>query len=103
DYDRLRVIAGFSADKDIERIAQVINAMADELVLTKSRHPRAAEPADIAHFFPGARLTSAVSESLCNLPEPGSRELVLITGSEFPVAEARVVFGLVPPEDIDDV
>src|SRR5581483_4838242 len=101
DFRRLRIIAGFSADKDIGGIARVLNGLPADVVLTRSQHPRAAEPADLARHFPGARLTRDLSGALATLPAADSPDLTVITGTLFLTGEARVAFGLVPPQDQD--
>ncbi|MFI5266225.1 MAG: bifunctional folylpolyglutamate synthase/dihydrofolate synthase [Chloroflexota bacterium] len=97
-YKRLRAIVGFSADKDIPGMAAVLNGLADEVVLTRSKHPRSAEPAAIAQHFDQARIASDLEEALAG---QGERELALVTGSLYLVGEARLHMGLVEPEDQD--
>lgn len=97
-YDRLRVIAGFSADKDILGMAGVLNDLADDIVLIQSKHPRAARPEDIAEYFHNVRIARDLGQALA---KHGDRELALITGSLYLVGEARLHLGLVAPEDQD--
>ncbi|MDE3075403.1 MAG: bifunctional folylpolyglutamate synthase/dihydrofolate synthase [Chloroflexota bacterium] len=96
----VRVIAGFSADKDIPAMAEVLTAFADEIVLTRSHHPRAADPAAIERYFPGARTAASVREALGIAPT-SEDQLILVTGSLHPCGEARAVLGLVTPEEVD--
>jgi dihydrofolate synthase / folylpolyglutamate synthase len=100
DYDRLRLIVGFSADKDIRGMAAVVNEIADEVVLTRSRHPRSADPEGIIGFFPTAHIASTLDEALAG---QGPRELVVIAGSLYLAGEARLALGLVGPEDQDEL
>ncbi len=97
-YERLRVVAGFSADKDIPGMAAVLNELGGEVVLTRSRHPRSADPEAIARHFPGARIADTLAEALAG---QAADELALITGSLYLVGEARLHLGLVAPEDQD--
>jgi dihydrofolate synthase / folylpolyglutamate synthase len=97
-WDRLRVVAGFSADKDIPGMARVLNDLADEIVLTRSRHPRSADPATLQQYFPGSRIANNLGEALAGQAD---RELALITGSLYLVGEARLHLHLVPPEEQD--
>jgi dihydrofolate synthase/folylpolyglutamate synthase len=97
-WERLRAVAGFSADKDIPGMARILNELADEIVLTRSAHPRAADPLAIAPVFRGARIATNLADVLAR---QGERELVLITGSLYLVGEARLHLGLVPPEEQD--
>ena len=97
-YERLRAIVGFSADKDIPSMAAILNELADEVVLIRSKHPRSADPAAIAEHFQRARIAADLGEAL---KSQGERELALITGSLYLVGEARLHLGLVSPEDQD--
>jgi len=98
EYEGLRIIAGFSADKDIPGMAMVLNELADDIVLTRSKHPRSADPAAISRHFHQVRIASDVGEALAG---QAPRELALVTGSLYLVGEARLHLGLVPPEDQD--
>ncbi|HLY65155.1 MAG TPA: cyanophycin synthetase, partial [Chloroflexota bacterium] len=95
-WQRLRVIAGFSADKDIPGIARVLNELADEIVLTRSKHPRSADPSSIARHFPGARIAGSLQEALAG---QRSHELALVTGSLYLDGEARLALGVTADED----
>lgn len=97
-WDRLRVVAGFSADKDIPGMALILTELADEIVLTRSNHPRSADPLAITDYFPGAQVADNLTDALAGQAD---RELALITGSLYLVGEARLHLGLVPPEDQD--
>ncbi|HLG69652.1 MAG TPA: folylpolyglutamate synthase/dihydrofolate synthase family protein [Chloroflexota bacterium] len=97
-YERLRVIAGFSADKDIPGMAAVLDELANEVVLTRSKHPRSAAPEAITGHFGNVRIARDLGEALAG---QGERELALITGSLYLVGEARLHLGRVAPEDQD--
>jgi dihydrofolate synthase/folylpolyglutamate synthase len=96
-FDRLFVIAGFSADKDIAGMMGELTTRADELILSKSIHPRSADPHAILRKAGSnrARLTaindvpSALWETLERTDE---EDLVCVTGSLFVVAEARAAW-----------
>ena len=96
-YDRLIVVAGFSADKNIAGMMRELTSRADELILTKSVHPRSAEPEKIAAQAGQAKarvtVVNDVSSALWEaLKRAGSDDLVCITGSLFVVAEARAAW-----------
>jgi dihydrofolate synthase / folylpolyglutamate synthase len=97
-WRRLRAIAGFSADKDVPGIAAVLDELADEVVLTQSKHPRSAQPSDVARHFTRARVAANLDEALDGQE---ADELALVTGSLYLVGEARLHLGLVAPEDQD--
>jgi len=98
-YERLRVVCGFSTDKDIPGMAAILNELADEVVLMRSKHPRAADPSKIREHFPGARTAGDLKEALEGQRVDG--ELALVTGSLYLVGDARLQLGLVAPEDQD--
>jgi dihydrofolate synthase/folylpolyglutamate synthase len=96
-FDRLIVVAGFSADKDIAGMMAELASTADELVLTKSVHPRSAAPQQVADAAnPGNARISVVEDVPAALwralEESSPRDLVCVTGSLFVVAEARAAW-----------
>ena len=96
-WRRLRIIAGFSADKDITGMAPILNDLADEIVLTQSKHARSADPAAIRGFFRDARM-AGLAEALHDPPD-----FTLITGSLYLVGDARLELGLISAEDQDEL
>lgn len=96
-YERLTVVAGFSADKDIRGMLAELTSRADELILTKSTHPRSADPNELvkkaghsrAQVSVVADVSSAMWQALAGAhPE----DLICVTGSLFVVAEARAAW-----------
>ncbi|MEK6714655.1 MAG: folylpolyglutamate synthase/dihydrofolate synthase family protein [Candidatus Omnitrophota bacterium] len=97
-YKKLILVLGACCDKDIKGICNELCLMADEIILTKAKNPRAAEPEHIRVQGSGLRvkekihLTENVEEAIQKAEELTSKEdLILITGSLFVVAEAREV------------
>jgi len=96
-FDRLIVVAGFSADKDIAGMMAELTSTADELVLTKSVHPRSADPEEVAKRTSGTKSRISVIENVPAalwhaLKEARPEDLVCVTGSLFVVAEARAAW-----------
>jgi dihydrofolate synthase / folylpolyglutamate synthase len=111
---KLIVVLGLSADKDIKGIiselgagpGNVIGPKVEKLIITRSRHPRAAYPSEVAAVAQERGLYVEVRESVpealataTGIAKAGSegREsdpVVLVTGSLFIVAEARQYYGL---------
>ncbi len=91
-FDNLVFIIGTSADKDLSGIVSELAPMADRIIVTRSRHPRATRPEVLAGEF--ARLGREV-EVVGNVAEAvaearrkaGGRDLICATGSLFLVAE----------------
>ena len=90
---RTLLVFGASADKQIEALVSEAAAFADEVWTVKSRHPRAADPAELAALFAGrgtpARSAGNVAEAMEQaLSAADDNDLALVTGSLFVVAEA---------------
>jgi dihydrofolate synthase/folylpolyglutamate synthase len=96
-HQRLVVVAGFSADKDIAGMMEELTSHADELILTRSIHPRSADPHELAKKAGHQRTQISVVDDVRSalwLALAGARpdDLVCVTGSLFVVAEARAAW-----------
>lgn len=102
-HNRLILVLGTSRDKDIDAIARELVPGASAVVLTRSYHPRAADPQMLAeHVRPLLSapdlplvLTDDVPPALDEarrLANPD--DLICVTGSLFPVAAAREALGI---------
>lgn len=86
---RRPLLFGATQDKDVAGVAQVLRAVASEVILTRARlSPRAAEPAALAELFPGlpVRLAASPAEALDLLPPA---DLTLACGSLYLLGELR--------------
>jgi dihydrofolate synthase/folylpolyglutamate synthase len=110
------VVFGTSREKDISGILRELRTWTDgisgptveRLIVTRSRHPRAADPREVAHAAIALGLTVELREDVQSAlarAETSVRQLartdrldpvVLATGSLFVVAEARENYGLAP-------
>jgi len=88
------LVFGASADKDIAGMLRALLPITDYLIVTRSEHPRAISPIELADIAAsvggGAEVAVSVSRALRRAllaTEPGSG--LLFTGSIFLVAEAR--------------
>lgn len=108
-WNRLILVFGASSDKDIPGMLRELLPLADEIILTRARNPRAALPEDMlrevqALGFEGKVIEpagKAVEEALKRAREG---DLVCVTGSLFLVAEAREAWASIsgkplPPVD----
>jgi dihydrofolate synthase/folylpolyglutamate synthase len=98
-YRSLVVVFGASADKDIQAMADEIAVEADLVIVTRSRHPRAASPERIADCCRRTGLQVSVAKSVDEalrqaLDRAGPEDLICVTGSLFVAAEAREVLGV---------
>jgi len=97
-YDHLFVIFGVSSDKDIPGMVGELASFTKNIIVTSSNHPRAAANSVLAdEFFKQgieAQVVNSVADGIIGiLPKAGKKDLILITGSLFVVAEALLFFG----------
>lgn len=101
-HQRLILVLGTSRDKDVDGLARELVPGASAVVLTKSFHPRAADPEFLAeHVRPLLRnadvpvvITDDIPPAIAAARElAGPDDLICITGSLFPVAAAREALG----------
>ena len=88
------LIFGASADKDIAGMLRALLPISEYIIVTRSDHPRAASPIELADVVAsvggGAEVSVSVRKSLRRglaMMDPGSG--LLVTGSIFLVADAR--------------
>ena len=103
DFRKAVLVVGVSADKNVEEIASELVPLASTVILTKSRHMRAAEPAELVVAFTRPDIivetTGSVKEALERAREIASEEdLICTTGSLFVVGEAIEAVKRVPVE-----
>ncbi|MFQ6043463.1 MAG: bifunctional folylpolyglutamate synthase/dihydrofolate synthase [Candidatus Poribacteria bacterium] len=99
-YDRLILIVGISADKDIKGIGAELCPIADIAILTKaSNNPRAADPARIKQEWKGFDATLVIKDTVeaaldyaHSIAEKD--DLICITGSFYPLGEAMKLLGV---------
>jgi dihydrofolate synthase/folylpolyglutamate synthase len=101
-FDRLILIIGTSADKDLSGIVGELAPVADEVLVTRSRHPRATRPEVLVEEFARlgrkAEVVDNVAEAVAEAKKrAGRRDLICVTGSLFLIAEViEYVRGLRP-------
>lgn len=93
DFDQAVLVIGTSLDKDIAGIVSELSPLFDEVIVTRSRHPRAmATPqlkAEFTRLGVEAQAAETVPEAVSlALAQAGSRDFICITGSLFVVGEA---------------
>jgi len=93
-FDRLILILGASSDKDIAGIVGELASMSSLAIVTRSRHPRALEPASLLEELEKQGVKGELVESVSSAAEramemAGPRDLICATGSLFVAAEAR--------------
>ena len=110
-HRRLTVVAGFSRDKRVSAMVQLLAERAHRVIATRSRHPRSMRPDEIvdeflAHGFDRNRLAdlntvgAAIDVAVANAE---ANDLILVAGSLFVAAEAREAMLGIPPETYPDL
>jgi dihydrofolate synthase/folylpolyglutamate synthase len=92
NYNHLIMIVGMSADKDIDGIIDALAPACDEVIVTRSRHPRHAELSDLANGFTrhglAAKQCTDAAEAVARALKIAKKDdLICATGSLFIVAE----------------
>ncbi len=88
------LIFGVSSNKDVSALIKTFEPLAEQVILTRARHPRAANPTDLA-LHPAfatheTRIIPNVAEAMGTaLAEAGANDLIVVTGSLFAAAEGR--------------
>ncbi|MGB3703528.1 MAG: cyanophycin synthetase, partial [Anaerolineales bacterium] len=91
------LVFGASEDKDISGMLTELKPGVDQVVATKSTHPRAADPEELVNLankldLP-AILTQTVEEAMIEAEQlSGGKTNILVTGSIFVAAAARSVW-----------
>jgi len=90
----IKVVLGVSADKDSDAIFRIVDGFAQDVILTKAQHPRAADLSakELKTNFSQSNVCfiPSVPEAVAAAIEQSEREdVVLITGSVYTVGEAR--------------
>lgn len=90
----IHLLIGISSDKSVEEIGQELGDLVVSVTCTKSRHPRALDPAELARrFFPFCRDVHVMADPIdaytyvLNTVAP--TDVIVVTGSFFLVGELR--------------
>jgi folylpolyglutamate synthase/dihydropteroate synthase len=91
-YERLWLILGATADKDVAGIMSELLPLAEATIATISSHPRAADPAELARLAAelGYEIVTSptIAEALMSAWRvAGAKDLICVTGSIFIVGD----------------
>jgi len=105
---RWQLVFGASADKDPRAILAPLRPLVEAAWLTRSRHPRAADPGRLAEAAEALGLPARIRGEVATAFEEAlaTGGPVLVTGSLFVVAEAREAWaarGGMPMPDLDPI
>jgi dihydrofolate synthase/folylpolyglutamate synthase len=101
-FDHLILIMGTSADKDVSGIVEELAPLANTVIVTRSRHPRATRPEILAGEFARLGVQAETAQDVARAVaeaqgKAGKGDLICATGSLFLVAEViEYVKGLHP-------
>ena len=89
DYKKLILVTGLMKDKDIEKIIEMLNPVADYFIITKAKNERAAEPEFISQFikkpFKIIKNPKNALKYAKNIAD--KKDLVLVAGSIYVAGE----------------
>ena len=110
-HRRLTVVAGFSRDKRVSAMIDLIAKRGDRVIASRSRHPRSLRQSEIVDEFLTAGFpedslaeTSNVADAIdLAVGNAQDDELILVTGSLFVAAEAREAILDIEPESYPDL
>jgi dihydrofolate synthase/folylpolyglutamate synthase len=90
----IHLLIGMSSDKSVEEVGRLLGELAVSATCTKSRHPRALDPTDLAkRLFPFCHDVHVMSDPADAytylLNAVSSNDVIVVTGSLFLVGELR--------------
>lgn len=92
---RITLIFGASEDKDVQGMFEVLLPAADDIIVTKSIHPRAFEPENLAEIANelnrNVTVTQSIEEALRVVDKRKPDVAILVTGSIFVAAAAKEI------------
>jgi dihydrofolate synthase/folylpolyglutamate synthase len=102
-FDNLILIIGTSADKDVSGIIEELAPLANTVIVTRSRHPRASNPEALAGEFARVGVKAKIAEDVARAIRDaqlraGKGDLICATGSLFLVAEVIEYIKGIRPE-----
>jgi len=90
-WKRLHLVLAVSANKDLAGICAPLAPLADETYVARNESVRSADPLDVAHALgrPAVRFGSVAEALAAARAAAAPRDIVLVTGSLFTVADAK--------------
>jgi len=90
-WERLHLVLAISANKDLAGICAPLAPLADEAYVARNESVRSADPADVADALgrPAASFGSVAAALAAARAAADPRDIVLVTGSLFTVADAK--------------
>ncbi len=98
-HQKIHLILGISTDKDIRGIGAELCPLAQRIILTRTSHPRAADPHLLREKLNGFSKASVIAPDISSALEEGKAgsspdDLLCVTGSLYTVGEALEVLNI---------
>ncbi|MEE2687045.1 MAG: folylpolyglutamate synthase/dihydrofolate synthase family protein [Chloroflexota bacterium] len=109
DFDQISLIVGFSGDKQVPEMVEILSGMDPRVYATRSRHPRSVSEDTICDLFQQRGLKNVQevgdvkSAGALAMQEAKNNDLILATGSLFIAAELRESILDIEPEIYPDL
>jgi folylpolyglutamate synthase/dihydropteroate synthase len=109
DFDQISLVVGFSGDKQVPEMVDILSSRGPRVYATRSRHPRSVSEDTICNLFQqrGLRHVQGIgdvkSAGAIAIQESKSNDLILATGSLFIAAELRESILGIEPEIYPDL
>ena len=109
DFDQISLIVGFSGDKQVPEMVEILSSMNPRVYATRSRHPRSVSEDTICDLFQQRGLKNVKevgdvkSAGALAMQEAKNNDLILATGSLFIAAELRESILGIEPEIYPDL
>jgi dihydrofolate synthase/folylpolyglutamate synthase len=92
-WERLHLVVAVSGDKDVRGVLEQVAPLADRAYAARHASPRSADPATVAkvlgELVPTEAFDDVASALRAARASAGERDLILVTGSLYTVADAR--------------
>jgi len=91
-FEKLILVIGILSDKNVKEMLEIISAIADIIILTKSKNIRAEKPSKLKEIIKGdAIIKEDISDAIEYAKNVANKkDLICITGSLFTVGEAKI-------------
>ena len=109
DFDQISLIVGFSSDKQVTEMVEILSGVDPRVYATRSRHPRSVSEDTICDLFQQRGLKNVQevgdvkSAGALAMQEAKNNDLILATGSLFIAAELRESILGIEPEIYPDL
>lgn len=103
DYDRIYLVLGIMKDKNMKDMCKHFETIGDEIILTKAKISRAADPEEIKRFVSkDVKIIRNIKDALDYCKNKAKeKDLIILTGSIYTVGEGFEAIGRDPFEGVN--